>query len=240
MMSPAAAAEGETTPLAVRDALRVPLRTVIAEDDYLVREALDRLLATQPDVDVVAACAALPDLYAVVREHEPDVVLTDIRMPPTHTDEGILAARWLRENAPRTGVLVLSQHVEPEYAAALFEGGSQGRGYLLKERIGDVAELVAALHEVARGGSVVDPRVVDALLAGSRRSPLDALTDREREVLVELAKGRSNAAIGGALHLSQGAVEKHISAVFGKLGLPDEPGVHRRVQAVLVYLGELR
>ncbi len=218
----------------------MPLRIVVAEDDYLTREALMRLLATQPALDVVASCAELSALYDAVRDHEPDVVLTDIRMPPSHTDEGIVAARWLREHVPHTGALVLSQHVEPEYAAALFEGGSQGRGYLLKERVGDVAELVAALHEVARGGSVVDPRVVDALLAGNRRSPLDALTEREREVLVELAKGRSNAAIGAALHLSQGAVEKHISALFGKLGLPDEPAVHRRVQAVLIYLGELR
>ncbi|HEX6755755.1 MAG TPA: response regulator transcription factor [Mycobacteriales bacterium] len=215
------------------------LRVVVAEDSMLVREGIRRVLETQPDVEVVATCADLPGLLAAVAEHHPDVVVTDVRMPPTSTDEGIRAATTLRETAPATGVLVLSQYAEPGYATALLEGGSDRRGYLLKERVSDPAELGRAVRTVAAGGSVIDPRVVDALVSArsnARSSPLRGLTPREREVLAAIAQGRSNAAVGAALGLSERAVEKHINALFAKLGLTDEPDLNRRVAAVLLYL----
>jgi DNA-binding NarL/FixJ family response regulator len=219
----------------------VSIRVVIAEDDYLVREGVVRLLEAQDDVVVVAACSELDGLLATVDLEQPDVVLTDIRMPPTGTDEGVRAANVLHERHPQIGVVVLSQYVEPGYALALLEHGSAGRAYLLKERLSDVDQLLRAIRDVALGGSVIDPRVVEALVeARSRRrdSPLERLTPREREVLAEMAQGRNNAGVAGALGLSERAVEKHINAVFSKLGLSEEPDVHRRVKAVLLYLSD--
>jgi DNA-binding NarL/FixJ family response regulator len=219
----------------------VAIRVVVAEDSYLVREAVTRLLGTQPDVEVVGACADLDSLFALVERTRPDVVLTDIRMPPSGTDEGIRAAARLRDTHPETGVVVLSQYVEPAYALALLESGSERRAYLLKERVSDVDQLVRAIREVASGGSVVDPRVVEVLVEARLRrtdSPLDHLTPRERDVLGEMAQGRNNAAVAAALGLSERAVEKHINSVFAKLALSEEPDTHRRVKAVLLYLSD--
>jgi len=217
------------------------IRVLVAEDNYLVREGVTRLLATEPDVEVVGACEDLDGLLAAVAADPPDVVLTDIRMPPTGTDEGVRAANELRSSHPEVGVVVLSQFVEPGYALALLEEGSERRAYLLKERVSDVDQLLHAIREVAAGGSVIDPKVVEALVAArSRRrdSPIEHLTPREREVLAEMAQGRNNAAVAGALGLSERAVEKHINSVFAKLALSEEPDAHRRVRAVLVYLAD--
>jgi DNA-binding NarL/FixJ family response regulator len=219
----------------------VPLRVVLAEDNYLVREGVVRLLGDEPDVEVVAACGDLDELLAAVGVHVPDVVLTDIRMPPTGTDEGVRAANEIRDRHPGVGVVVLSQYGDPVYALALLEHGSEGRGYLLKERVSDVEQLLRAIREVAAGGSVIDPRIVEALVAARGRrpdSPIDRLTPREREVLAEMAQGANNAGVAGALGLSERAVEKHINSVFSKLGLSEEPDVHRRVKAVLVFLAD--
>jgi DNA-binding NarL/FixJ family response regulator len=215
------------------------VRVVVAEDSMLVREGIARVLEQYDDLELVALCDDLPSLLAAVDEHAPDVVLTDIRMPPTGTDEGIEASGRLRESHPEMGVVVLSQYSEPDYALALLEAGSQRRAYLLKERVGDPEQLAAAIREVAAGGSVVDPKVVEALVAartGARESPVALLTPREREVLGEIAQGKNNAAIARALVLSERAVEKHINSLFSKLGLSEEPDVHRRVKAVLLYL----
>jgi DNA-binding NarL/FixJ family response regulator len=215
------------------------LRIVFAEDNYLVREGTAALLAEAGEVQVVAAVSDLPQLLEAVAATSPDAVLTDIRMPPTYTTEGIQAARRIRSDHPAVGVVVLSQYVEEEYAFELLADGAAGLGYLLKERIGRVDELVRALQEVARGGSVLDPKVVEGLLAHKTRvarSPLARLTERERAVLEQMAEGRNNAAIAAALFLSERAVEKHINALFHKLGLSEEPDVHRRVMAVLTYL----
>jgi DNA-binding NarL/FixJ family response regulator len=215
------------------------LRVVFAEDNYLLREGTVALLETVEALDVVAAVGDLPSLLEAVAAARPDAVLTDIRMPPTHGMEGIDAARQLRATHPGVGVVVLSQYVEEEYAYELLKDGVAGRGYLLKERVGRVEELVRALGEVARGGSVLDPAVVEALLARKVRaaqSPLARLTDRERDVLAQMAEGRNNASIAEALFLSERAVEKHINALFHKLGLSEEEGVHRRVAAVLAFL----
>ena len=213
------------------------LRLVLAEDNLLAREGLRSLLGAAPEVSVVAVCADYDELIAAVGAHDPDVVLTDIRMPPTNTDEGVRAAARLRHSHPRVGVVVLSQYDDPEFALALLEEGSQGRAYLLKERMSDPSQLVAAIVEVARGGSVVDPKVVDALVRGRRlRSPLAALTPREHDVLTEMATGKDNAAIAAALSLTVRAVEKHINGIFAKLGLAEEREIHRRVKAVLLRL----
>ena len=215
------------------------IRVLVAEDNYLVREGITRLLGTQDDVEVVGACADFDGLLDAVAADPPDVVLTDIRMPPTGTDEGVRAANQLRASNPEVGVVVLSQYVEPGYALALLEEGSERRAYLLKERVSDVDQLLHAIREVARGGSVIDPKVVEALVAArSRRrdSPLEHLTPREREGLGEMAQGKNNAAVANALGLSERAVEKHINSLFGKLALSEEPDAHRRVKAVLVYL----
>lgn len=215
------------------------VRIVVAEDSLLVREGIGRLLDSQPDFEVVALCADLPELLAAVPEHEPDVVVTDVRMPPTNTDEGIQAATLLRSTHPAVGVVVLSQYAEPAYATPLLAAGSGGRAYLLKERVSDPAQLAAAVRTVVDGGSVIDPFVVEALVADSRQSrpsPLDSLSPREREVLAGIAEGKSNAAVAAALFLSERAVEKHINALFGKLGLAPERDVNRRVMAVLLYL----
>jgi DNA-binding NarL/FixJ family response regulator len=217
------------------------IRVVVAEDHYLLREGIVRLLEAQAEIEVAGVCEDLDGLYAAVEQHKPDVVLTDIRMPPTGTDEGLRAATELRTREPGVGVVVLSQFVEPAYALALLEHGSDGRAYLLKERVSDVEELVRAIHEVASGGSVIDPRVVEALIDARSRprdSPLDRLTPREGEVLAEMAQGRNNAGVAAALGLSERAVEKHINSVFSKLGLSEEPDVHRRVKAVILYLAD--
>lgn len=217
----------------------VVVRVVIAEDSLLVREGIVKLLDAHPSIEVVGVCEDLPGLLQTVDDTTPDVVLTDIRMPPTGTDEGIRAAATLRERHPGVGVVVLSQFAEPAYALELLDGGSKGRAYLLKERLGDVEQLVSAIVQVAAGGSVVDPKVVDVLVAARSRpasSPLARLTPRESEVLSEIAQGKNNSAVAASLVLSERAVEKHINSVFSKLDLSEEMEVHRRVKAVLLYL----
>lgn len=217
------------------------LSVVLAEDNLLVREGITRLLEASPEVDLVASCGDLDGLLEAVTRTAPAAVLTDIRMPPTGTDEGIRAAEILRETHPDVGVVVLSQHDEAEYALALLEKGSRGRAYLLKERVSDFDQVLSALHQVAAGGSVIDPKVVEALVASQARSeasPLALLTDREMEVLSEIAQGKTNAAIAAALFLTERGVEKHINSIFSKLGFSDEPDVHRRVKAVLLFLND--
>ena len=217
------------------------LRVVFAEDNYLVRQGVTSSLTEVEDIDVVAVAADLPSLLRAVAESSPDVVLTDIRMPPTHTNEGIEAARQIRSRHPGVGVVVLSQYVEEDYVFELLADGVAGLGYLLKERVTDVDELVRALTDVARGGSVLDPVVVETLVARRRgHGPLLGLTDREREVLHEMAAGRNNATIAKTLFMSDRAVEKQIGSLFQKLGLVDEHEVSRRVMAVLAYLKATR
>jgi DNA-binding NarL/FixJ family response regulator len=221
----------------------VPIRLVLAEDQYLVREGLRRLLESAEEIEVAAVCEDLDSLLAAVDVESPDVVVTDIRMPPGSSDEGIQAAARLRETHPSTGVVVLSQYTTPTYVLALLEHGSEGRAYLLKERVKDLDQLVAAIQAVADGGSVMDPKVVDALVAQNARSessPLNDLTPRERDVLREMAEGRNNAAIAGALFLTERSVEKVIHSIFLKLGLTWETAVHKRVKAVILYLAESR
>ena len=216
------------------------LRVVVAEDNLLVREGVVKLLDLQEGIEVVAACGSYDELMEAVAREKPDVVLTDIRMPPTGTDEGVRAATALHQEHPGTGVVVLSQYADPAYALALLEHGSEGRAYLLKERVSDATQIVQAVKEVARGGSVIDPVVVEALVSSrvARSSALDRLTPREREVLEQMAQGRNNAGIAQALYLSERAVEKHINSLFSKLGLSEEADVHRRVKAVLLFLSE--
>ena len=217
----------------------VALRVVFADDNFLVREGISALLAETEDVDLVDVVTDPAALLESVARHRPDAVLTDIRMPPTFTTEGIDAAKRIRADHPSIGVVVLSQYVEEDYAFDLLSDGVAGLGYLLKERVSQRDELLRALYDVARGGSVLDARVVEGLLARKARdarSPLPGLTEREREVLQELAAGRSNEATAKALFMSTRAVEKHISSLFQKLGLADESDVNRRVMAVLAYL----
>jgi DNA-binding NarL/FixJ family response regulator len=219
----------------------MPLRLVIAEDHLLVREGVRRLLEADAELEVAAVCGDLDALFAAVETEHPDVVVTDIRMPPGNSDEGIQAADRLRTTHPNVGVVVLSQYATPTYALALLEGGSAGRSYLLKERVQDPGELVAAIRAVANGGSVIDPKVVEALVAEDARgeqSPLKSLTERERDVLREMAGGKSNAAIGESLFLAERSVEKVIHSIFLKLGLTWEPSVNKRVKAVILYLAE--
>ena len=221
----------------------MPIKVVLADDSFIVREGMRELLESVDELDLVATCSDLESLQAAIDREHPDVVLTDIRMPPTNTDEGIRMAEALRSSAPSIGVVVLSQFADAEYALALLDKGAAGRAYLLKERVSDLDQLVNAIREVARGGSVVDTRVIENLIAErsrNKRSALAALTQREREVLASVAEGKNNGAIAQALHLSEGAVEKHISAIFSKLGLTEEPAVHRRVKATLIYLAEER
>jgi DNA-binding NarL/FixJ family response regulator len=218
---------------------RMPIRVVLAEDNYLLREGIRQLLETSDEIELLATCVDLPELESAIEEHNPAVVITDIRMPPTGTDEGLRAAERLRAERPDIGVVVLSQYAEPEYALALLEKGASGRAYLLKERVSDIDQLVGAVREVARGGSVIDPRVVEVLVAArsaARDSPIAQLTPRERDVLQQVAMGRNNSGIAAALFLTERAVEKHINAIFSKLDLSEEPDVHRRVKAALVYL----
>jgi DNA-binding NarL/FixJ family response regulator len=219
----------------------VPIRIVLAEDQYLVREGIRRLLETRDDLEVAAVCGDLDSLLEAVDAERPDVVITDVRMPPGSTDEGIQAAIRLRETNPDVGVVVLSQYATPNYVLALLEGGSESRAYLLKERVTDLEQLVAAIEAVADGGSVLDPKVVEALVAENARaedSPLNELTPRERDVLREMAEGKNNAAIAEALVLTERSVEKVIHSIFLKLGLTWEPAVHKRVKAVVLYLAE--
>jgi DNA-binding NarL/FixJ family response regulator len=217
------------------------IRIVLAEDDYLVREGVARLIATEDGLELVATCADYDSLLERVDTEHPDVLVTDIRMPPTGTDEGIRAANELRSKSPDVGVVVLSQYAEPSYALAFLEHGTKGRAYLLKERVSDIKQLADAIREAAAGGSVIDPIVVDALVAARSRaqnSPLRLLTPRETEILAEMATGKNNAAVAAALVLSERAVEKHINSIFSKLGLSQELDVHRRVKAVLLFLSD--
>ena len=219
------------------------IRVVVGEDSVVIREGIERMLERSEDIEVVATCADAATLRAAIAEQRPDVVLTDIRMPPTGTDEGIRVAVELRETAPEVGVVVLSQHVEPAYALALLEGGSAGRAYLLKERLRDSTVLTRAIREVADGGSLVDPVVVDQLVAARAQredSPLRELTERELQILAMIAEGRSNAAIADELVVTKRAVERHINAIFLKLGLREDEDVSRRVKAALLYLADQR
>ena len=215
------------------------LRVVIAEDSMLMREGIRLVIDRHPDLRVVADCGDLPQLRALIETEPPDVVVTDVRMPPTFSDEGIRMGVELRQAGSPIGVVVLSQYAEPQYASSLLSGGSAGRGYLLKERISEPGQLADAIRTVAAGGSVVDPTIVDLLVAASNRaamSPLASLTPREREVLDLVAQGKSNAGAAAALTLTERAVEKHINALFAKLGLGVTPDVNRRVAAVLLRL----
>ena len=214
------------------------IRVVLAEDSYLMREGITSLIELEDSLELVASCETYDELIEAVDEHQPDVVITDIRMPPTQTDEGIRAAAVIRKRYPDMGVVVLSQFAEPEYAVTLFEDGSAGRAYLLKEKVGDLEQLMAAVEAVSGGGSVVDPDVVDLLVGARKASILDRLTERETDVLAEIAKGRNNAGIAEELFVSERAVEKHIGSIFTKLDLSHEPDTHRRVKAVLLYLSE--
>ena len=229
--------------IAVASKAPVPIRVVLADDHYLVREGISRTLSSQPDLEIVAACADLDSLLATVEDERPDVVVTDIRMPPDNSNEGIRAAAALRETHPDVGVVVLSQYAEPAYALALLEGGSARRAYLLKERVEDVEQLAGAIRAVFKGGSVIDAKVVETLMADHARSqpsPLDDLTERERAVLREMAEGKNNAAIAQTLSLTEGSVEKAIHSIFLKLGIALDELSHKRVKAVILYLAEGR
>ncbi|CAN5778496.1 response regulator transcription factor [soil metagenome] len=213
---------------------------VLAEDSFLIREGLGLMIENLEDHELVAVCEDAEALLELVEKYSPDVVITDIRMPPTYTTEGIQAAKRIRETHAGTGVVVLSQYVEPSYALSLFEDGSEGLAYLLKERVADLDQLTNAITEVVNGGSVIDPKVVNSMVeARLNRSDslLDRLTPRETEVLSEIAQGKSNAAVADALYLSERAVEKHINSIFTKLDLAPERDTNRRVRAVLLYLG---
>jgi DNA-binding NarL/FixJ family response regulator len=219
----------------------VAIRVVLAEDSLIVREGLHQLLATSPSLNVVATYGDVESLLDRVERDRPDVILTDIRMPPSNTDEGIRLADQLRESRPSTGVVVLSQYAEPPYVLALLEHGSDRRGYLLKERIHDRDQLISAIDTIARGGSVIDPKIVELLVdanSGTERSALTGLTPRELEVLAEMAQGKSNAAIAESLVLTKRAVEKHVNSIFTKLGLAGSKHVSKRVQATLMFLAE--
>ncbi|MTD57199.1 response regulator transcription factor [Amycolatopsis pithecellobii] len=212
------------------------MRVVLAEDAVLLRAGVQRLLADE-DIETVAAVGNGDDFVHVVTAHKPDLAIVDVRMPPTFTDEGLRAALAARDAVPGLPVLVLSQYVEESYAVELLSGGAGGVGYLLKERVADVADFLDAVRRVARGGTAIDQEVIAQLMARGRKNPLDALTARESEVLGLMAQGLSNTAIGARLVVSQGAVEKHIGNIFAKLGLEASAEEHRRVRAVLTYLG---
>jgi DNA-binding NarL/FixJ family response regulator len=217
----------------------MPLSVVLAEDSYLMRQGVSRLIETDRDLALVAVGHDLDSLRRAVAEHSPDVVVTDIRMPPTNTDEGIQAAESFRDSNPELGVVVLSQYDEPEYALKLLSRGAARRAYLLKDRLFDADELLRAIREVAAGRSVIDPQVVEGLVEARNRfatSPLRGLSPRELDVLRQMAQGKNNDAIAETLFISVRVVEKHISAIFSKLGLGEETDAHRRVKAVLIYL----
>jgi DNA-binding NarL/FixJ family response regulator len=212
---------------------------VVAEDNLLAREGLVSLVATADDLTTVAVCSSLPELYEAVDRERPDVVVTDIRMPPEHRDEGIQAAKRFRTTHPGLGVVVLSQFVEPAYALALFDDGTRGRGYVLKDRVDEVDRLANAIRTIATGGSFIDDDVVDALVRSRTRmidSPLDHLTPRELDVLAEMATGATNAAIADTLGVTPHSVEKYSTTIFVKLGLAEDTDVNRRVKAVLMFL----
>ena len=216
-----------------------PIRVALADDSFLMREAVHQVVEHQHDLEIVADCADGATLLAEVERTKPDVVVTDVRMPPSGDDEGIRVARKLRETDPGIGVVVLSHYAEPRYGVELFADGAEGRAYLLKDRVADGRQLQAAIEVVARGGSMIDPEMVRMLLDNDERqrdSPLAGLTPREREVLGAMAAGKSNAAIAEDLVLTKRAVEKHVGAIFLKLGLPSEDVISRRVAAVLLYL----
>jgi DNA-binding NarL/FixJ family response regulator len=215
------------------------IRVALAEDNVLLREGISRLVSGDQQFELVGTASDLPGLLALIGQQDPDVVVTDIRMPPTGKDEGLQAAAWLRENRPKVGVVVLSQYTSPGYALALLEHGSAGRAYLLKERVASVDELASAIRAVAGGGSVIDPQVVDELVRSrshQQASSLDELTPRESQILAEMAQGKNNAAIAATLTVSERAVEKHTNSIFMKLGLSEEKDVNRRVKAVLLFL----
>jgi DNA-binding NarL/FixJ family response regulator len=213
------------------------VRVVIAEDQVLLREGLVALL-TDARAEVVAAVGDGPGLEAAVEKHRPDVAVVDVRMPPSQSDEGVRAAIAVRRAHPDTAILILSQYVEERYASELLAGGARGIGYLLKDRVADVAEFISALRRVAAGGTAIDPDVVAQLMTRRHRTDvLDELTPREREVLGLMAEGHANTAIAQRLVVTPGAVEKHVTSVFSKLGLPPSDLQHRRVLAVLTYLG---
>jgi DNA-binding NarL/FixJ family response regulator len=228
-------------PAAVAPSATQSLRVVVADDSYLLREALAHVLGAADAVELVGSCPDHPSLMLTIEQEQPDVVVTDIRMPPTHTDEGLRVAAQLRAERPEIGVVLLSQFAEPRYSLALLEMGSEGRAYLLKERIHYRGQLVAAIEAVAHGGSVMDAKLVEDLVAERRRaerSPLGELTPRELEILTFIARGLSNQAIADELVLTKRAVEKHINAIFLKLSLPESADVARRVKATLMYLSE--
>jgi DNA-binding NarL/FixJ family response regulator len=217
------------------------IRVAVADDDLLVREGIEHLLRTEPEIDVVAVATSRDELLEAVEREAPDVIVTDIRMPPSHTSEGVEVAQMLRTSSPQTGVIVISNYAEPEYALAFLSGGTAGRGYLLKERLGNREQLISAIREVAAGGSVIDPEVIEALVdARSRERPshLQRLTAREREVLGEVATGKSNAEIARSLFITKRAVERHIGSIFAKLDLPEERIASRRVLATLLFLAD--
>jgi DNA-binding NarL/FixJ family response regulator len=223
------------------DAQQAKIRVVLADDSFLVREALSRVLASSEGIDVVATCADRDSLHAAIDTERPDVVVTEIRMPPSGTDEGIQVAAALRETHPEIGVVVISQYAEPRYSLALLDGGSDGRAYLLKDRVQHRGQLISAIVAVAGGGSLIDAKVVEALVEArtrAERSPLAELTPREREILALVARGHDNQAIANELVLTKRAVEKHINAIFLKLGLTYATDVSRRVKATLMFLGE--
>jgi DNA-binding NarL/FixJ family response regulator len=230
-------------PLFCRYVHGVALRVVIADDSLLLREGLRELLASVDGIEVAAACEDLPSLLEAVAAERPDVVITDIRMPPGRTDEGVQAAVALRASHPQVGVIVLSQYDDPAYALALLRDGSDRRGYLLKERVHDRSQITSAIETVAEGGSFVDPKVVESLVKARARadsSPLSQLTPREQEVLAQIAQGKSNAAIAESLVLTKRAVEKHINSIFLKLDLSESGDVSKRVKAALLFLAEER
>ncbi len=217
------------------------IRVALAEDNALLREGIARIIDAEADFELVGRAADLPQLLILIETESPQVVVTDIRMPPTGTDEGIQAASWLREHKPGVGVVVLSQYKTPSYALALLETGSAGRAYLLKEHVAGADELAQAVRIVAQEGSMIDPQIVDELIeakSSRRKSDLSWLTPRESEILGEMATGKSNAAIAASLQVSERAVEKHTNSIFSKLGLSEERDVNRRVKAVLVYLSD--
>lgn len=219
----------------------MPIRIVLAEDHYLVREGERALIESDPDLELVATCTDLDSLLMAIDAEKPDVVVTDIKMPPDFSDEGIQVAERLRETHPGVGVVVISLFDDASFALALLEKGSQGRAYLLKDRLADAEQFAGAIKRVARGESVIDPKVVDVLLAARLRgsnSPLHGLTPREAEILGEMAQGWNNAAIASRFGLSERAVEKHIHSIFLKLGLSEEQDINRRVKAVLLFLSQ--